>query len=269
MSKREIIVRDRKIDLYEAGKGDSILYLHGIADIHGVFAEPAAFHEKLAGACNIIAPAHPGCAGSHEDQTLESIDDLVFHTMEVIDALELDHLSIVGNCIGGWLAAEIAARYPERVERLALIGASGLQISGELIGDLFMAIQPLDGGAGDARDMLFADPDSDLAKTLFADQTTEVTEGLLRYQAFRFAARIGFNPPYFYHPKLRDRLYRFRGDALVVTGEADNFVPATHAAAYADGFPNGELFSVAKAGHAVHLEKPDDIADKIISFLKN
>ena len=56
---------------------------------------------------------------------------------------------------------------------------------------------------------MFADGSSNLANSVLADQTTEIKEGLMRYQVFRFSARIGFKPPYFYHDKLSERLYRF------------------------------------------------------------
>ena len=48
------------------------------------------FHEKLLEACRLYAPAHPGCAASDEIEYLESAEDLVFHYLEVIDALELE-----------------------------------------------------------------------------------------------------------------------------------------------------------------------------------
>ena len=125
MSMRDLNVRGRTVQLYEAGSGDPLVYLHGTADMHGAAVDPFAFHEALASKFRLIAPAHPGCVGTDEDDTMESIDDLVFHTLEVLDALDLHRVNIVGNSIGGWLAAEIAARNPERVGKLALIGMSG------------------------------------------------------------------------------------------------------------------------------------------------
>ena len=130
MSMRDLNVRGRTVQLYEAGSGDPLVYLHGVADLHGAAADPFPFHDALASKFKLIAPAHPGCVGSDEDDTLEAIDDLVFHTLELLDALGLDRANLVGNSIGGWLAAEIAARNPERVSKLALIGATGLFVSG-------------------------------------------------------------------------------------------------------------------------------------------
>ena len=77
----------------------------------------------------------------------------------MLDALALPRFDLVGHCAGGWIAAEIAVRHPERVARLVLIGASGLFVPGEPIGDVFMHAQPERGtDSSSLRALLFADP---------------------------------------------------------------------------------------------------------------
>lgn len=267
MSIRDVKVRDRTVSVYEAGQGAPLVYLHGIADLHGVAAQPQAFHTTLADGRRVIAPAHPGCAGSDEDGTLERMEDLVFHYLELFDALDLGRVDLVGACIGGWLAAEIAVRHPERVNRLALIGATGLFVSGKPVADLFMAVQPRDGNLADLRAMLFRDGESALARGLFPDDGGDQAAGLMKYKAFRFAARIGFQPPYFYHRKLRDRLYRHGGPALVLHGSDDAMVPREHAEAYAAGLGNARLSIVSGCGHSPHLEDSAATTGQIRNFL--
>ena len=269
MSLRDIDVVGGKVQLYDAGSGRPVVYLHGVADMHGLAAGPFPFHEALAKSFRLLAPAYPGCAGSAEDGTLESIDDLVFHTLEVLDALKLEKVDLVGSCVGGWLAAEIAVRNPERVGRLVLIGASGLYVQGSPIADLFMAVQPRNGGIADLRTMLFGEGESGLAHTLCPDRIDDKSAGMLRYQTFRFSSRVGFQPPYFHHRKLRDRLHRFRGPALVLWGAQDRFVPPAHARAYGDGLSGATVELIAGAGHAAQLERPDVVAGKIATFMKD
>jgi len=267
MAARDISVRGRTVQLHEDGNGMPLVYLHGIADLFGATSKPQPFHEALAAGTRLIAPAHPGCAGTAEDQTLESMEDLIFHLLEVLDELGLSRFDVAGSCIGGWLAAELAVRHPERVGRLVLIGASGLFVSGQPIGDLFMMVQPESGTVRPLREMLFNDPDSAAAKALFADETTDFESGLLRYKAFRFASRIGFSPPYFHHRKLIDRLHRFGGPALVLWGENDRMVPVAHAEAYVKGLRGGRLEFVAGCGHSPHIEAPGETADRVLAFL--
>jgi pimeloyl-ACP methyl ester carboxylesterase len=90
---------------------------------------------------------------------------------------------------------------------------------------------------------------------------------MLRYKTFRCIARFGFKPPYFYDQKLIDRLYRFKGDALVVWGSDDSFVPTSYAAAYVKNLANSSVEIIDGCGHAVQLEAPDVVADKVTQFL--
>lgn len=262
-------VAGRKVGLWEAGGGAPLVYLHGFADLHGVTATPFPFHEALAAKRRVVAPAHPGCAASDEYPDLEVVEDAVFHYLELFDALGLERFDLVGHCVGGWIAAEIAVRHPERVKSLTLIGASGLFVPGALIGDVFMMAQPARGVAyGDLRRMLFRSDDHPLALALFPDGRGDIDDEVRRYQMLRFSSFIGFKPPYFYHRALVNRLHRITCPALVVTGEHDRMVPRAIAEAYAAKIPNARpLAVIPRAGHAAHLEEPETVAKLVAGFL--
>ena len=268
MVERTIDVRGNAVALHEAGNGDPVLYLHGFADIHSASTTPMPFHHKLAESFSLIAPAHPACAGSDEREDIDTIDDFVFHYVEMIDALGLDKFHLVGNCVGGWVAAEIAVRYPERLSSLTLIGAQGLFIKGQSIADIFWVAQPEDGiYYNDLRSILFTDPKSAIGAALYPDGRGALDEEMLRYKMFRLASRIGFSPPYFYDRKLIDRLDRYTGPALVLQGENDQFVPRSHAEAYANGFPAARFELIPDGSHSVVAEMPDETAAAVCAFL--
>jgi pimeloyl-ACP methyl ester carboxylesterase len=269
MTTRIISVAGRNVAVAETGKGRPILYLHGFADVHAGSVGWLPFHEALGESGRIIAPAHPACAGTDEDEGIDTIDDVVFHTQQVMDALGLGKVDVVGTCFGGWIAAELAVRNPERVGRLVLIGASGLMLPGQPIGDLFWEVQPENGVEYKGlRNLLFARADDPAALTLFPDVRNDIERGLSQFKAMRFASRVGFKPPYFYHRKLRERLGRFKGDTLLIWGESDRMVPRSHADAYRTGLGGKtQLKIVAGAGHSPHVEKPKLVARHIQSFL--
>jgi len=270
METRTIDVQGHTIQVAEAGTGEPVLYLHGFADLHSASTELLPFHEMLARDFRLIAPAHPACAETDEREDIDTIDDFVFHYVELLDVLGLDRFHLVGNCVGGWVAAEIAVRYPERLRSLTLIGATGLFIQGQSIADLFWVAQPEDGVYyNDLRAILFSGADSEVGRKLYPDGRGEVHEELLRYKMFRFASRIGFSPPYFHDRKLIKRLSRYQGAALIVQGENDGFVPRAHADAYAAGFKTAELKIVSKGGHSIVAERPDETAVLVNSFLKS
>jgi pimeloyl-ACP methyl ester carboxylesterase len=260
--------RGRKVAVAEAGTGAPLLYLHGFADIHGAAADFLPFHQALARDFRVIAPAHPACAESDEDEDIETMDDLVFHYLEVLDALELETVAVAGTCVGGWLAAELATRIPERISRLALIAASGLYVQDQPIGDLFWEAQPTNGTEFRGfRALMFGDGESAAARALFPDRGGDIPRELARYKAMRFASRIGFAPPYFYNRKLRDRLARYKSPALIVWGENDAMVPIAHAHAYAGAFPKAKLETMAGIGHSPHIEAAEQTAALIAQFL--
>ena len=147
-------------------------------------------------------PAHPGCDGQRRACRDGRIDDVVFHYLELFDALGLEAFDLVGHCVGGWIAAELAVRHPERVRRLVLIGACGLFVPGEPIGDVFMHAQPERGvDYATLRQLLFAGRDAATGLRFFPDGRGDIDEEMRRYQMLRFGSFVGFKPPYFYHPR--------------------------------------------------------------------
>jgi len=258
----------RKVALAEWGEGKPLLYLHDFADIHGVGAEPFEFHTRLAARFKVMAPAHPGCAGSDEDEEVDTIEDVVFGLLEVLDALKLESVPVVGTGLGGWIAAELAVRQRSLVEKLALVSPTGLFLPGAPIADIFMVSQPRDGyDHADLRRLLFARADSKPALELFPNGRAALEPELLRYKMFRFAGRVGFNPPYLHHRLLQGRLGRFDRPALILAGERNALVPMAHARAYAEKLPNAKLVTFADAGHSLHLEQPKEAAEAILKFL--
>jgi pimeloyl-ACP methyl ester carboxylesterase len=269
VSARDLNVHGRNVAMIEAGHGAPLLYLHGFADVHGVAADLQPFHRRLAQSARVIAPAHPGCGGSDELPESCGIDDVVFHYLEVLDALGLERFDLVGHCVGGWIAAELAVRHPERIGRLVLIGACGLFVPGAPIGDVFMHAQP-DRGVDyrTLRELLFAANDTPAATRFFPDRRGDTEEEVRRYQMLRFGAFVGFKPPYFYHRELGSRLHRAAMPALVLWGEHDRMVPRAHGEAYAERLGGARgLTVIPNAGHAAPLEQPEATADAVIRFL--
>ncbi len=257
-----------EIHLLEEGRGEPVLYLHGFADVHGSFAGLQPFHGALAESFRLVVPAHPGCADSSGMMDVDTVEDVVFHYVELLDALGFEEVNLVGSCFGGWIAAELAVRYPERIRRLALIGATGLHVPGSPIADLFMLSLSRDGGKhDDVRHLLFGESESPLARELFPDGRASVEDELLRYKTLTFAGRIGWHPPYLYDPKLRSRLRRIICPALILWGGQDHMVPLAHGHAYAEGIRQSTLHVLEGAGHSPHLELPEEAARLLRDFL--
>ena len=114
---RALDIGGRAVAVTEAGSGEPLVYLHGFADLHGSSSDTLLFHHALAESVRVVAPAHPGCGASEESEEIDTVEDVVFHYLQALDALDLREFHLAGASIGGWIAAEIAVRIPNACAR--------------------------------------------------------------------------------------------------------------------------------------------------------
>ena len=106
------------LDMFEAGDGPPLLFLHsaqGFAPEHPYVAPLSARHR-------FIAPSHPGFGKSSLPDWIDAVDDIAYIYLELLDHLNLHQVDLIGCSIGGWIAAELATKAPERVHRLVMVG---------------------------------------------------------------------------------------------------------------------------------------------------
>src|SRR5437870_4415650 len=112
------VVRMGDVDLTftERGGGRPFVILHGGAGPLSVsgFADLLAETEKV----RVIAPTYPGFGGTPRLGALDSIRGLAALYVALLDDLELTDVTVIGNSIGGWIAAEMALRGSPRVDRI-------------------------------------------------------------------------------------------------------------------------------------------------------
>jgi len=254
-SKEETIrVAGKDVQLFSGGDGPPLLYFHGA----GVYWWLPA-HDRLAARRRVLVPVHPGFGRSPAREEIESMDDLVFHALDVLDALRLDRVDVVGLSLGGWLAAELAVRHPARIGRLVLVDAAGTRVPGVERPDLFLCPPPK------ARELLFADPTSALATSVVPDvPPPDRVETALRGR--EAAARLLWNPHVQYR-KLTSRLGRVKAPTLIVWGAQDRLLPLPLGEAYQRGIAGSTLTLIEHCGHLPPLEQPERFADVVLKFL--
>src|SRR5215208_1210136 len=253
---RELVrnVDGRSTRITEAGSGRAVLWLH---DTRGNLWTPS--HELLSDACRLVAPSLPGFDDSTTLGRIDGPEDVVFWLLDLFEVLALERPALLGCGLGGWLAAEFAVRYPERLGALVLVDAYGLQVEGALAEDEFALTPPM------LRPLVFAAPASAVAQAWLPDaEPPERVEGALHARVA--AARLAWQFPY--SPKLRGRLARARVPALVVWGEHDRLVPPAHARAYAEGLPDARLALIPGAAHYPYLEAPQRFVQEAGQFLR-
>src|SRR5262245_64735442 len=126
------------IEVLEAGSGQPLLFLHGAG---GVPAWDGVL-PHLSRAFHVYAPLLPGFGRSTGLDYLEDQWDLFLHQFDVLDALHIERPYVVGESMGAWIAAEMAALRPSDVDRLALAAPLGLWRDEAPVVDIFGHMTP-------------------------------------------------------------------------------------------------------------------------------
>ena len=251
------------IEVLEAGAGDPLLFLHGAG---GVPTWEGAL-PLLGRNYRIYAPLLPGFGRSTGLELLDDQWDLFFHVFDVIDALELEQPYVVGESLGGWLAAEIAALRPREIGRLALAAPIGLWRDEAPVVDLFGHM------THELVPYLFHDQSCPAAQQMLAltalisekdDRTEEQVELLISLvRGFRTAAKFHFPIP---EHGLEKRLPRITAPTLIVWGEGDRFIAPSYGTIFRDRIPHARLEMIPRAGHLIGLEQPEPYAHLLLRF---
>jgi pimeloyl-ACP methyl ester carboxylesterase len=243
-----------ELELCEGGEGAPLVWLHGGEG----FDENHAFAGLLAARHRVIAPSHPGFGKSSLPEWLDHVDDIAHLYLELMDRLALTRVAVAGCSIGGWIAAEMATKSPERISRLVLVAPVGVKV-----------------GPSDRLDIpdIFAMPQEEVAQLMFHDPATQPAPADLSDDALAAMVRNRETlamltwEPWMHNPKLRRRLHRAAMPALFVRGESDGIVSDQYLRAYAGLLPDARTVVIAEAGHAPHLEQPQAFASMVLKFL--
>lgn len=249
------------INYYQQGSGPPLVYLHGAGGLPGFTPDL----EVLAQSYTVTAPLHPGFGSTGVEHLHADVLKFTLHTWDVLDALGLEEVILVGHSLGGMLAAEMAAIEPGRVKTLVLVAAAGLWLDDCPTADFF-AMRPEELVAA-----AFYDPHSDLAQAFLAlpqDKQAAHEVMLQRLRGLAAAGRFLWPLP---DRGLSERLYRVKAPTLLVWGEADHIIPVRYARAFQELLTNSAGVKIAiipRAGHLVLLEQTRAATNAILDFCR-
>lgn len=231
------------LELFFADQGQGLPYLllHGGAGPQSMAGLAAA----LQPGGRVVAPVLPGFAGTPRPDGCRSVAQLADACLALLEALDLQQVIVVGNSVGGWLAAEIALRDSPRVQAVVLLNACGVD-TGQAhrpIPDP-MAMAPAERAAA-----VFHDP----ARHALAPTTPEAAAAMAANQQ---ALRVYAGEPFMHDPTLRQRLGALRVPALLLWGQADRIVDLAYGRRFAAAMPGARLVEVPQAGHFPQIEQP-------------
>ena len=242
-----------EVTVSTVGDGQPVLLLHGGAGPQSV----TAFADLLADTygVQVLLPTHPGFGGTPRPETLTTIGGLAALYLGLLEELDLVDVTVVGNSIGGWIAAEIALLASPRVSRVVLVDAVGLALASDPIADFFSLTMD------QVAELSYADPNA------FRIDVEAMPELAKATMAGNRAALALYGGTTMADDSLLSRLPAITAPVLVVWGPADRIVPPSHGKAYAAAIPNARLVLVETAGHLPQIEQPVALAAAVGDFV--
>lgn len=244
--------------------------------IHGWGGSAYLFRKNLPALADAgfhaIAPDLPGHGSSDKplDPAAYTLPALGAYVVEILDALGLPRVALMGQSMGGAVAAEVALRWPERVEKLVLLAPVGYGRIGAVAAVRALApavIAPL--LPRFTMPWMFSLVLRGVYGTLGAPTSRDVAEYFAPTADPRYIRAL--------HSLIRNldwspddggRMRGLRMPCLVVFGSADPIIPQGALERYRRDAPSVRTVEIPGGGHLINEEAPDAVNAAILEFLK-
>ncbi len=252
-----ITAGDKTLAYFDFGAGPPVVIIHGVG----------GHKEDWVGVAHVLARTHRvlavdmlGFGASSKTGEDLSMPVQAAAILSLLDHLSLARADIVGNSVGGWVAATFAAEHPERVNRLVLIDVAGFKA-------MFEGPPPVN-----------FDPSSPEEMQKLIDITINSpvaqTPGLAQraYDGYVSSGEKAISATWgrslFISPRLETLLPKIKAPTLVLWGADDKLFPSALASVFSAQIAGSESHLIAGAGHFPQIDQPDATSAAIADFLR-
>jgi pimeloyl-ACP methyl ester carboxylesterase len=273
-------IRFRTIHGYDrayrlAGSGPALLLLHGIGDSSESWAP---LMPALAERYTVVAPDLLGHGASDKPRADYSVAAYANGMRDLLDVLGIDQVTVVGHSLGGGVAAQLAYQYPQRVDRLVLVGTGG--VTRQVTPILRLAAAPF----AELALPMFKWPGSRLLGLLFLElnRRLDTDLGCDRDELVRVFDGLPDGPARFSFTRtlrsavdwrgqvvtMLDRSYLADGlPTLLVWGDRDAVIPVDQGHLAHAAMPSSRLEIFEGAGHFPHHVDPERFVALLDEFI--
>ncbi len=269
----EASLRDFPIHYNEAGRGETVVMLHGGGPGAGGWSN---YYRNIGALVNagyrVILMDSPGFGKSGE--IVPEVSRGLFNAQALkglLDVLKIGEAHVVGNSMGGASALNFALEYPDRLRRLVLMGPGGMGPSimqpnpQEGIRKMFRLYhEPTRANLDDMLECFVYDP-SAITEELRKGRL-ENMQGNLQHLK-NFVASMQRMPPSSWD--VSSRVHTIRHRTLITWGRDDRFVPIDHGLKLINLMPDARLHVLPRCGHWAQWEHADEFNRLVIAFLKD
>lgn len=250
-----------KINYIEAGDPSKpkVILLHGMG---GNVANWAFNMPVLAQNYHVIALDQIGFGKSDRLMIKYRVGTYVDFLDKFMSELKIEKATLVGNSLGGWVAALTAIKYPNRVEKLVLADAAGIKPSAVDMAQIYKL-------SYSTRDEV-----RELVKLVFYNQAIFGSELFIEQSmSVRVAANDGYTIDSLIESIKRDedflngRLSQIKKPTLIIWGKQDGVLKVADADHFKREIAGSELIVFDQCGHVPMVEKAADFNKAVLTFL--
>jgi 2-hydroxy-6-oxo-octa-2,4-dienoate hydrolase len=263
---RQIAAAGIHTNYLEAGSGRPVVFVHGSGPGVTAYANWRLTLPALSGKLRCLAPDMVGFGYTERPAGITyDVGTWADQVLGLLDALQLERASIVGNSFGGAIALRLATRHPDRVDRLVLMGSVGVPFPITEGLDAVWGYEPSPANMRQIMDYFAFSRELVTAELADVRYRASIEPGLQESFAAMFPA-----------PRQRwvdalatpdDEIRRLPHETLLVHGREDRVIPVATSLRLLELIDRAELHVFGRCGHWTQIERAEAFNDLLLDFL--
>ena len=256
---KEVLVFGQKINYVEAGSGPTVILLHGLGGSTQVWGfNISALAEKY----HVVVPDQIGFGKSDKPLVNYRVRTYVDFLDQFCKQLKIERATLVGNSMGGWIAAMFTAAFPDRVDKLVLVDAAGYAPPKDFDMRALFALNPTTRAGMKL-----------LVSKVFYNKALQSDAAIDQAIAARMAAGDGYTINSISESIIRgedfldDVVKTIKRPTLIIWGRQDGLVPLTDGERFNKDIAGSKLVVIEECGHVPNAEKPGEFNAALLKFL--
>jgi len=256
---KEVVVFGQKIQYVEAGSGPTVILLHGLGGSSQVWQFNIG---PLAEKYHVVVPDQIGFGKSDKPLVNYRIRTYVDFLDQFCKQLKIERATLVGNSMGGWIAAMFTASFPDRVDKLVLEDAAGYAPPKDFDTRGFFGLNPT------TREGMKV-----LVSKVFYNKAFQTDAFIDQSIAARLAAGDGYTINSITESIIRgedfldDIVKTIKRPTLIIWGRQDGLVPLAEGERFNKDIAGSKMIVIDQCGHVPNVEKPGEFNAALLKFL--
>lgn len=253
-----------KLNYKTFGQGQPIIILHGL---FGMLDNWQTFGKKLMDEGYQVVLPDLRDHGRSPYSSIFNYEVMANDINDLIHDLELEPVILIGHSMGGKVAMKAAATYPDMIKKIVVVDMAPKKYTGGHE-DIFKALKNMPLTEMESRTEI-----TDwLTSKLHNNATVQfLLKNISREKEGHYSLKLNLPLLDDSYPTIMDALHFQESvalPALFVRGGRSKYILDEDWSEIQDNFPNSELATIEEAGHWIHAEKPDELFDLVLSFIK-